>query len=117
MKFLRNWVCPTRGLMTKSNGFGGFNMAVYGKRKSRQKKADQPEYIFTNLDDVETLIKIYRQRMGIEAMFSDYKTAGYNFESTKVSRKRLDSVVLLITIAYTWSGLKGQQIEAMGQQK
>ena len=92
-------------------------MAAYWKRKYSQKKAEEPGYILTNLDSLEAVIKIYRQRMGIEALFKDCKTGGYNLESTKVSRKRLESLMLLMAIAYTWSGLKGQQIKAMGQQK
>ena len=100
--------------VSKGKRFGGFNLAAYWKRKYRQKKADEPRYILTNLDNLEAAIKIYRQRIGIEAMFKDCKTGGYNFESTKVSRKRLDSLALLIAIAYTWSELKGQQIKAMG---
>ena len=103
--------------VTKSKGFGGFNMVAYWKRKYRQKKGEEPWYILTNLDSLEAVIKIYRQRMGIEAMFKDCKTGGYNLESTKVSRKRLESLVLLMALAYTWSGLKGQKIKAMGQQK
>ena len=103
--------------ISKGKGFGNFNLAAYWKRQYRQKKADEPGYILTNLNNLEAVIKIDRQRMGIEARFKDCKTGGYNLESTKVSRKRLNSIVILIAIAYTWSGLKGTQIKAMGEQK
>ena len=40
--------------VTKSKGFGGFNMVAYWKRKYRQKKAEEPGYILTNLDSARS---------------------------------------------------------------
>jgi hypothetical protein len=39
--------------------------------------------------------------MGIEAMFKDYKTGGYNLESAKANEIRLNNLILLIAISYT----------------
>ena len=50
-------------------------------------------------------------------MFKDCKTGGYNLESKKVSQKRLESLILLMAIAYTWSELKSQNLKAMEQRK
>ncbi len=38
-------------------------------------------------------------RFGIEEMFRDFKSGGYNLEGTKVSDKRLMTLILLITLA------------------
>ena len=73
--------------------------------------------MLTNLDDFEEVIKTYRHRMGIEAMFKDCKTGGYNLEGTKANNHRLTNIILLIAIAYTISALKGKFIKNLGFQK
>ncbi|PSF28534.1 hypothetical protein C7H19_24625 [Aphanothece hegewaldii CCALA 016] len=55
--------------------------------------------------------------MGIEAMFKDCKSGGYNLESTQASIERATRLVLLIAIAYTFSTLKGQSIRHKKQQE
>ncbi|MDE5112153.1 MAG: transposase [Trichodesmium sp. St7_bin2_1] len=55
-----------------------YNLLNYKKQKYRQKSVLEKWYILTNLSSLEKLKKIYSQRMGIEAMFKDYKTGGYN---------------------------------------
>ena len=44
--------------------------------------------------------------MGIEAMFKDYKTGGYNLESAKANEIRLNNLILLIAISYTISSFQ-----------
>jgi len=62
-------------------------------------------------------LKAYQARSGIEAMFKDCKSGGYNLEASKASVERLTSLVLLIALAYTCAGLRGQSIKSSGQQK
>lgn len=50
-------------------------------------------------------------------MFRDFKSGGYNLESTHVSGKRLISLILLICIAYTSATMYGEKIKHMGVQK
>ncbi|MDB9306121.1 hypothetical protein PN488_17375, partial [Nodularia spumigena CS-591/12] len=45
---------------------------------------------------VSTTVKIYGQRFGIEAMFKDCKTGGYNLEGSQASPDRLVRLILLI---------------------
>ena len=103
--------------ITKKKGFGDFNLAAYWKRKYNQKIEKEPWFLLTNLDDLSEIIKIYRYRMGIEAMFKDCKTGGYNLEGSKASTRRLKNLILLIAIAYTMSALKGKLIKHLGFQK
>jgi IS4 transposase len=44
---------------------------------------------------------IYRCRWGIEQLFKDCKTGGYNLEATQVNDQRFLALVLLIALAYT----------------
>jgi hypothetical protein len=50
------------------------------------------------------------------AMFKDCQSGGYNLEDSKASVERLTSLVLLIALAYTCAGLRGQAIKSCGQQ-
>lgn len=103
--------------ITKKKGFGHFNLAAYWKRKYKNKIEKEPWYLLTNLDNLEEIITIYRQRMGIEAMFKDCKTGGYNLEGSRASTQRLTNLILLIALAYTASVIKGKSIKNLGKQK
>jgi hypothetical protein len=66
--------------LTKKKGFSRFNLVASGQRKYRGKQEDEPWYLLTNLPDLKSATAIYGQRYGIEAMFKDCKTGGYNLE-------------------------------------
>ena len=70
---------------TKSHKLGPFNLAVRWKRAYRGKQAKDPWYLLTNLDSLSKTLQLYSARFGIEAMFKDCKTGGYNIEKTKGS--------------------------------
>ncbi|BAY36121.1 hypothetical protein NIES2111_04410 [Nostoc sp. NIES-2111] len=95
--------------VTQKQGFGWFNLAVYWKRKYRGKQNKEAWYLLTNLPDLNTAIKIYSQRFGIEAMFRDCKTGGYNLESSQANPDRLVRIILLIALAMTSAWLHGQR--------
>jgi hypothetical protein len=102
---------------TKETGFGEFSLAAYWKRKYRRKAATEGWYILTNLSQIEEVIKVYQARFGIEALFKDCKTRGYNLSGSKASIERLTRLVLLIAIAYTYACLNGDKTRRSGQQK
>lgn len=95
--------------LTKVKGFGYSNLAIYRKRKYRGKQPKEAWYLVTNLDNADAAIAAYSRRMGIEMMFRDCKLGGYNLEGSKASTPRLNSLVLLIAIAYTESCLQGNK--------
>ncbi len=103
--------------VTKSKGFGCFNLAYYWKRKYRGKQTSEPWHILTNLGSLKEALTAYKARSGIEAMFRDCKTGGYNLEGSRASVERLTRLILLIAIAYTSSALQGLKIKQLGQQK
>ncbi len=74
-------------------------------------------FILSNLDDLDSVIRAYKQRFDIEEMFRDFKSGGYNLEDTNVSGERLISLILLISLAYTAATISGQKIKRMGVQK
>jgi hypothetical protein len=103
--------------LTKSQGFNQANIAAKWKRNYRGLSAEEAWFILTNLSDVKKAVSAYQKRFGIEEMFRDYKSGGYNLESTGVSGERLIALILLITLAYTSSIMSGEKIKNKGMVK
>ena len=59
---------------------------------------------------LQSAISAYQQRRGIECMFKDCKTGGYNLEGCHTVEARLSVIVLLIAIAYTSAIIQGIDI-------
>ena len=62
-------------------------------------------------------IAIYSQRYGIEAMFKDCKTGGYNLERCQASPDKLIALIILIALAMTAAWLQGKRTQLQGQEK
>jgi hypothetical protein len=60
---------------------------------------------------LKSTIGVYRQRYGIEAMFKDCKSGGYNLEGTQASPEKLISLIILIALAMTSAWLKGKRTQ------
>jgi len=103
--------------LTQKKGFNRFNLGVYWKRKYKGKQQKEPWYLLTNLPDLKSAIKIYKQRYGIEAMFKDCKTGGYNLEGSQASPERLIKLILLIALAMTSAWLRGKRTLLQSQEK
>jgi hypothetical protein len=71
--------------ITSQKGFGQFNLLAYHQRDYRFSKVKESWFIITNLSDPNQVIKLYKKRAGIEAMFRDYKSGGYNLEGSKAN--------------------------------
>ena len=101
--------------ITQKKGFGRFNLAVYWRRKYKTKQEKSPWYLLTNLGDLSTAVKAYKQRWGIEAMFKDCKTGGYNLEGSQATPAKLVRLVLLIALAMTSAWLQGEKTTILGK--
>ena len=101
---------------TKKKGFSRFNLAASWKRKYRGQQEDEPWYLLTNLPDLKGAMAyrpasygVYSQRYGIEAMFKDCKTGGYNLEGCQASPEKLIALIILIAMAMTAAWLRGKR--------
>ncbi len=103
-------------IWTQNQSFSRFNLAVYWKRRYKGKQEEEALYLLTNLDDCQSTVSAYSKRFGIEAMFKDCKTGGYNLEDSKASPDRLMRLILLIALAMTAAWLQGKRIKLQGQQ-
>jgi hypothetical protein len=64
--------------LTKHKEFGTFALAGYGRRKYRGKEENEGWYFLNNVGNFQQSIDTFKSRSGIEAMFEDCKTGGYN---------------------------------------
>jgi hypothetical protein len=109
---------------TKKKGFSRFNLVASGQRKYRGKQEDEPWYLLTNLPDLKSAMayrpasyEVYSKRYGIEAMFKDCKTGGYNLEGCQASPDKLIALIILIALAMTSAWLQGKKTKLQGQEK
>ena len=92
-------------------------MVCKWKRKYRGWTADEGWFILSNLNSLDESLDAYQKRFGIEEMFRDFKSGGLTLEGTKVEEKRLISLILLITLAYSQATLCGEIIKNKGVAK
>ena len=77
----------------------------------------EPWYLLTNIPDLTSALDIYSQRYGIEAMFKDCKTGGYNLEGCQASPEKLIALMILIALPMTEVGLQGKRTQLQGQEE
>lgn len=97
--------------ITKTKQVEGFDLAAKWQKKRWGMTPEEGWFILTNLGCLSPAIAAYKKRFGIEQMFRDFKRGGYNLEATNVTGKRLISLLILISIAYTISTFGGQAIK------
>lgn len=103
--------------LTKQKGYKPYNLAAKWKKKYRGWAPKSGWFIFTNIESLDMAIQAYQKRFGIEEMFRDLKSGGYNLEGTSLSGQRLKAIILLITLAYTSATFGGKTIKHMGIRK
>ncbi len=103
--------------VTKQKGFGQFDIAGYWRRKYRASGEDEGWYLLRNIGTFKKAVSAFKCRSGIEAMFKDCKTGGYNLEKSHACDQRLKTLILLIALAYSCAILQGRKLKLMGIQK
>ena len=101
----------------KTNPVAGFDIACKWKRNYQGWKVKDAWFILTDLGSLPMAVAAYSQRMGIEEMFRDCKTGGYNLEGTGLREERLIKMILLMAIAYTSAIFQGTEIQKKSLQK
>ena len=94
----------------KTRPVSGFSLAAKWKKNYRCQITKGPWFILTNLGSLTVAIAAYKRRMGIEEMFRDCKSGGYNLESTGLRGERLNAMILVMSLAYLQSTMFGGEI-------
>jgi hypothetical protein len=95
----------------------GFDIACKWKRNYQGLKVKDAWFILTDLGSLPVAISAYKQRMGIEEMFRDCKTGGYNLEGSGLRGERLIRMILLMAIVYARAIFQGTEIQKKQVQK
>jgi hypothetical protein len=101
----------------KTRSATGFDIACKWKRNYGGWKVDEAWFILTDLGSLPAAINAYKQRMGIEEMFRDCKTGGYDLEGTSLKGDRLINMILLMTLAYSSGIFQGTEMRKKQVQK
>ena len=88
----------------------GFDVACKWKRNYGSWQVDEAWFILTNLGSLPAAIDAYKQRMGIEEMFRDCKTGGYDLEGTSLKGNRLINIILLVALSYSSAIFEGTEL-------
>jgi hypothetical protein len=94
----------------KTHPATGFDVTYKWKRHYGAWKVDEAWFILTDLGSLPAAIDAYKQRMGIEEMFRDCKTGGYDLEGTSLKGDRLINIILLMTRSYSSGIFQGTEI-------
>jgi len=101
----------------KTKPLAGFDVACKWRRNYQGWTVDEAWFILTNLCDLPQALAAYKQRMGIEEIFRDCKSGGYNLAGTGLRGDRLIKIILLITISYPYEIIEGSIIIRKNVQK
>jgi hypothetical protein len=82
------------------------------------KTADEPLIIMYTEDEAAQAVHTYAQRFGIEPMFKDLKSNGFDIEGTKVTDpKRVETLLIVMALAHLLCTCEGARQEASGEAK
>jgi hypothetical protein len=77
---------------------------------------DEPLMVVATSDGAEQAIHTYEKRFGIEPMFKDQKSNGFDIEGTKVTDpKRIETLLILMTLAHIFCTSEGTRKERDGE--
>ena len=80
--------------------------------------SEEPLLLITTFDGAPRALSTYQRRFGIEPMFKDQKSNGFNLEKTKVTdTKRIETLLLLTTFAHIFCTTVGYRKELQGDTK
>lgn len=91
--------------LTKDHDYGKLNLvAFYHPRFKKKRRQSDIRYLATTLPITPRLLVIGKARWGIECQFKDFKSAGWQVNSTGIRDKnRLEALINLLSIDYLWA--------------
>ena len=103
---------------TKQHIYGPINLFAFYKprRKNDYAKLYEYRYITTSLPIAPTLRRLGQRRWGIEPMFRDYKSAGWQLDrSALTDPERQVNLLLILSINYLWATATGRWLVKCGR--
>jgi hypothetical protein len=79
---------------------------------------DEPLMVVATSEGAEQAVRTYEKRFGIEPMFKDQKSNGFDIEGTKVTDpKRIETLLILMALAHIFCTSEGARKERDGEAK
>lgn len=79
---------------------------------------DEPLIVVATTDGAEQAVDTYDKRFGIEPMFKDQKSNGFDIEGTKVTDpKRIETLFIIMALAHIFCTTEGARKEREGEAK
>jgi len=79
---------------------------------------DEPLMVVATTEGADQAVQTYEKRFGIEPMFKDQKSNGFDIEGTKVTDpKRIETLLILMTLAHIFCTSEGARKEREGDAK
>jgi len=101
----------------KTRQIVGFYIACKWKQNYQEVKVKEAWFILTNLGSLPVAISDYKKLMGIEEMFRDCKTGGYNLEGSGLRGDRFVKIILLRALVDSSAIFKGTEMSEKAGKK
>lgn len=106
--------CDYHRVMRKTRKVFGLNLYLSG-RKITDSKGKTDYVIFLSDMQGAKVATYYAERWGIEVLFGDLKTRGFNFEDTHVTNlKSIQKMIFFLSLAYIWAIKTGEWLVEKG---
>ncbi|MEM9424950.1 MAG: IS4 family transposase, partial [Spirochaetota bacterium] len=84
------------GIGFTQQGYGPVNCLVW-----HSSKYDEAIYLVSNLDWAKDIMDYYTRRFGVETLFGDIKSRGFNIHKTRIDNpERLNALLMVVCIAF-----------------
>lgn len=100
-------------LLTRTHQLANINL--FGFVHKGKKGQDEPRFYATSLPIAHTLRQMGRRRWGIECCFQDFKSSGWQIETSHLTNNDArDRLLVLLSICYLWATCLGRWLCKVG---
>ena len=104
----------TRRVLRKTRLVFGMKLYVGGQRLKDKKGKEEYLILASNIKGSSAAV-LYGERWGIELLFGQLKSRGFNFGDTHVTHlERIKTMIFILSMAYVWAVLTGEWLVKNG---
>lgn len=107
-----------QALLGQSHQFGDVNLYVFRQPHHREpsQRSREMQYLATSLPASYLVRTLGKRRWGIECLFQDWKSGGWELEASCLEHpQRMDAFLTLLALAYLWLTVIGRWLCKTGQ--
>lgn len=105
---------------TKSHIYGPLNLFAFSQPRQNSKSGPRYEirYCTTSLPIARTLRRVGRRRWGIEPMFRDFKSSGWQLDQSALTQAETrENLLVVLAINYLWATCLGRWLCKSGRRR